>query len=273
MQKAEFDDAFAELRDALRSYLFRLTTNPDEAEDLVQDTYVRAARAIGGFSGRSSLRTWVFTIATNLARDHFRVRQRWAEDIQDRCRSSTQARPDRVARMRTLTVASPVERYEFKEHIDYCFTCIGKSLTLEQQLAILLKDVYGFTVDEAAEIVGITRGRFRHALADGRHAMEDIFDGRCVLVSKTGVCHQCSEIQGWVNPKQEAREKELELVREARSGADRQRLLRLRAALVRSVDPLAAPAAEMHAWLLSLMEEHAEPDPDVYEEERRSGAA
>lgn len=259
MNRASFDAAFGEIRGPLESYLFRLTTSPDEAADLVQDTYLKAVRAIGSFAGRSTLKTWVFSIATNLARDHFRVQQRWRDDIQDRCRTSTQASAPRVARMMRIVEASPAESYEFREHVDYCFTCISKTLPLHQQVVLLLKDVYAFKVDEIAEIVGMTRGQVKHALADARSTLEDVFDRRCVLVSKKGVCHQCSEMQGFVNPKQDAREAELnlELHREARAGADRRRLLAIRTELVRSVDPLASPSSDLHAYLLSLMEEHA----------------
>lgn len=254
----ELERAFTALRGPLLSYLFRLTTDRDAAEDLAQETYVRARRALDSFEGRSSIETWLFAIATNLARDHHRVRQRWSEDSQDRCRTATRANPRAVDRMRELVRATPAERYEFREHLAYCFTCIAKTLDLRQQLVLVLKDVYGFTVDEIVEILDSSRGRVKHALAEARATMADIFDRRCVLVSKEGVCHQCSEMQGFYNPKQDAREAalRLDMVREAEAGAARERLLRLRAELVRSVDPLAAIGSDLHAYLLSLMAEH-----------------
>ena len=67
------------------------------------------------------------------------------------------------------------------------------------------------------DVLDSTRGRVRHGLADARATMTEIFDRRCVLINKKGVCHQCSEMQGFVNPKRDARsaELELEMVKEA----------------------------------------------------------
>jgi RNA polymerase sigma-70 factor (ECF subfamily) len=117
-------------RDILTSYLFRLTTNRQDAEDLVQDTYLKAIRNLSGFAGNAGLKTWVFSIATNLPRDHHRTRKRWYEDTQDRCREATQAAPEKVAEMRRRVNNSPADQYEFREHISYCFTCLTKTLSI-----------------------------------------------------------------------------------------------------------------------------------------------
>jgi len=250
-----FERQFILDREKLRSYLFRLTTNRDDADDLVQETFIKASANLRGFKGKSSPSTWIFAIATNLANDHFRARSRWLEDTQDRCREETQASPAKVSHMRSLVEDSPAEAYDFREHIDYCFTCLAKTLEMEKQLALILKDVYRFSTSEIAEILNVSAGRVKHALHDARSTMTDIFDRRCTLVSKQGVCHQCSEIAGFVNPKQAAREAELklDLVREAAEGASTKRLFDLRMELVRNLDPLLASQASMHEYLLELM--------------------
>lgn len=252
-----FETEFLEFQGELLGFLFRLTANRQDAEDLLQDAYLRARDKLDTFQERSSLKTWVFSIAANMARDHHRVRRRWREDAQDRCRERTQADPDRVGVMQKLVKNSPADRYEFKEHIDYCFTCIAKTLELEQQVAVLLKDVYGFKVMEIVQIMDSTEGRVKHALADGRRTMTRVFDDRCVLVSKRGVCHQCSEISGFVNPKHDAQvaAAKLSMVKEAGNGSSPEKLYRLRAGLVRGIDPLTAPASSLHAYLLELDDE------------------
>ena len=257
-----FEHQFIELQDKLTSYLFRITANRQDAEDLAQETYLKAARSLSQFEQRSSLKTWIFAIATNLARDNKRARHRWQEDIQDRCRVATKAAPEKVETMLRIVDASESTRYEFREHMDYCFTCIAKTLLIEQQIAVILKEVYGFRVADIVEILNSSEGKVKHALADARKTMIDIFDRRCTLVSKTGPCWECSEINGFVNPKAETRAQDVALTEAAERGASREELFELRAELIRGVDPLNAPGAALHAYLLTLMPEQADSPPD-----------
>ena len=111
----DFQIEFVQFQDKLKSYLFRITANRLDAEDLVQETYIKASSNLLSFNGKSSLKTWVFTIATNLARDNLRAQRRWKEDAQDRCRENTRSSPQRVAVMRDIVSRSPAEAYEFKE--------------------------------------------------------------------------------------------------------------------------------------------------------------
>jgi len=61
------------------------------------------------------------------------------------------------ARMRDIVKNSPAEKYEFHEHIDYCFTCIAKTLEIEQQLALILKEIYDFKIAAAVLSLNATR--------------------------------------------------------------------------------------------------------------------
>ena len=260
MTPKPFQEEFLRFRDKLKSYLFRLTANLQDAEDLTQDTYLKAEKNLSGFSGKSSLKTWAFTIATNLAKDHFRARQRWPVDIQDRCKKSTQANPQKVAAMEKIVETSAAEKYDFREHIDYCFTCIAKSLEIEQQLVIILKDVYGFKISEIMKILSLSEGQVKYALTEARKIMISIFDRRCVLVSKKGVCYQCSEINGFINPRQDERENllKIKMVNDANNGASKMHLYQLRAELVKNIDPLNVPGFPLHTYLLQLMPENLE---------------
>jgi RNA polymerase sigma-70 factor (ECF subfamily) len=67
-----FEGVAEELSNPLRSYLERLAGNRATAEDLLQETLVKIARGLPAFEGRSSVKTWAFSIATRVATDHFR---------------------------------------------------------------------------------------------------------------------------------------------------------------------------------------------------------
>ena len=69
---------------------------------------------------------------------------------------------------------SPQGNFEIKEHIAFCFTCVSKSLPLEQQLALLLKEAYGFSVKETAQILDQTDAMVKYYLHTSRSKMIEI---------------------------------------------------------------------------------------------------
>src|SRR5580698_10110189 len=79
-----FQALFAGFQNQLKSYLYRLLTDRNDVDDLTHDTFIRAFDRLSTYNQESSLKTWVFTIATNLAYDHLRKLKRWQSDAQDR---------------------------------------------------------------------------------------------------------------------------------------------------------------------------------------------
>lgn len=141
---------------------------------------------------------------------------------------------------------SPQGHFEIKEHVALCFTCVSKSLPLEQQLTLLLKEVYGFKVKEVAQIMVQTEAMVKYYLHVGRNKMIDIFDRRCALINKQGICHQCTELNGIFNPKQQAQEAlvKIQMVREAENKS-KEELFDLRLEILQELDPFESGAAEL----------------------------
>ncbi len=246
-----FHQLFSQFQGQLKSYLYRLLTDRQDVEDLAHDTFIRAFDKIATFNSASSLKTWVFSIATNLSLDRLRQRKRWAADAQDQSRTLSNNSPEVVATYQAINTNSPQGNYEIREHIDFCFTCISKTLPIEQQVSLLLKDVYGFKVREVAVIINRTLGVTKHLLHNARSTMTDIFDARCSLVSKDGVCYQCSELNGLFNPKQDTQTEimKLELPRAA-ADSNQSDLFKLRTKLVQGIDPLNASGADLHDFIM-----------------------
>ncbi|MDX1417855.1 MAG: sigma-70 region 4 domain-containing protein, partial [Candidatus Promineifilaceae bacterium] len=141
---------------------------------------------------------------------------------------------------------SPQGQFEIKEHIAFCFTCVSRSLPLEQQLALLLKEVYGFKVKEIAKIINRSEAMVKYYLHLGRGKMIEIFDNRCSLINKQGVCYQCTELNGIFNPKQNEQEEliKIKMVKEA-NNRSKEELFDLRMKILQKLDPFESGAAEL----------------------------
>ena len=242
-----FQTLFAEFQNQLRAYLYRLLTDRNDVDDLTHDTFIRAFDKIATFNQDSSLKTWVFRIATNLAYDHLRKLKRWPADAQDQGANLAIGTKEVGEAFRNVHQTSNAGAYEMKEHIDFCFTCISKTLPIENQVALILKDVYDFPVKEICLILDKTEGTVKHLLIYARETMTGIFDNRCALVNKNGACDQCSQLNGIFNPKQDQQEQrmKLELVKGS-TKFDRAELFKMRTTLIKAIDPLRSSGTDLH---------------------------
>src|SRR6476661_4750261 len=77
----EFESRFESHRSELTAYSYRMLRSPFEAEDAVQDTFIRAWRGIDRFEGRAALRSWLYRIATNVCLDLLKGRERRARPM------------------------------------------------------------------------------------------------------------------------------------------------------------------------------------------------
>lgn len=259
-----FNQEFETIIGPLKSYILRITASVADTDDIVQDTYLKALEKLNTFREESSLKTWVFTIASNLAKDNLRVQKRWTENVTDIAREAALTHEQFFREAMHIRTISPQGQFEAKEHIAFCFTCISKSLPLEQQLCLFLKEVYEFKINEISLILDTTEAMVKYYLHTGRSKMISIFDGRCALINKQGVCHQCSELNGIFNPKQNTQQElmKIGLVKEAETG-DKERLFDLRMKILTEIDPFKSKASALQLHHLEhnrqVMENYADP--------------
>lgn len=250
-------------RPQLKSYLLRITASAEDAEDIVQDTFIKASQKLHTFRGDSSVKTWIFTIASNLVKDNLRAKKRWTENVTDICKADALANPNYFPEMMTIQSTSPHGQFEIKEHITFCLTCISKSLPLEQQICLLLKEIYDFKVSEITQILNTTEAMVKYYLHTSRAKMISIFEGRCALINKEGTCHQCSELNGIFNPKQdfEVEKNKIEMARMLDTG-DKEHLLDLRLQLMKEIDPFSSKGSDFQLHHLEhnrkIMENYSE---------------
>lgn len=213
----------------LRGTIRRMVGHPQQTDDLVQDALAKAWSSIMAFDGRSTFSTWLYRIGTNVTIDFLRAEKRWREHAQVAYANECNASPDLAMEVGGVLM-SPSFHYDVKEHVAFCFACVGRSLDPELQAALVLREVQELSNQEAAKSLGLSESVFRHRLSEARSTMEKSFEGLCSLVNKRGVCYQCSGLrdaipdasrQGEAAPESLSFEHRLRIVRECDVDAGR----------------------------------------------------
>jgi RNA polymerase sigma-70 factor, ECF subfamily len=166
-------------RRALHVHCYRLLGSLHEAEDLVQETMLRAWRRLETFEGRASFGAWLYGIATNACLDALRGRSR-------RVLPSAVVPPDDPAALPEppLTDVSWLEPYpdhllpeaalERRETVRLAFVAAIQHLPPRQRAALLLRDVLGWSAPEIAGLLGSSVASVNSALQRARSAVEDV---------------------------------------------------------------------------------------------------
>ena len=247
----QFQLEFFSFKDKLSSYLYRLTANKQDMEDILHDTYIKVTEKFHTFKGASSFKTWVFTIATNLAIDNKRVKNRWEIEVQDACKNAAMTHKH-IEDLIVDTFQKQSEKiFEITEHINYCFTCIAKNLTLEKQIAIILKEMYAFKREEIATILNKSEGVVKHLLHDARNELQEKYQKRCALINKEGPCYQCGELNDFLQGYSDAKEKvEYSGLSYNKSSAEN---LDIRFRLINQINPLNSKGADLEDTILQIL--------------------
>ncbi len=189
MRQSDFEAQLPTHLPSLRALARRMVGDADDAQDVVQTALLRASRELGSFREEAALKTWLFAITTRVALDFLRAAKRWSNQaLVDACDA-------RGAASVAEKFGDPSVSFDVQEHLAFCFTCVGRSLDPEQQVALVLREVLHLSHAEAAELLGVTESVLRHTLSAARSSMEKQFEGLCALVNKEGACYQCRALR------------------------------------------------------------------------------
>lgn len=178
IERAEYERLTRELT----GYCYRMLGSPFDAEDAVQDTMVRAWREFGNFEGRSSLRTWLHRIATNVCIDMLRKRSRRTVpmDLQPPTRAAGAQIPAPldehtwVLPIPQAKIADPAEQVISRETVRLAFVAALQRLTPRQRATLILRDVLQHSAAETAEVLGTTVASANSALQRARAVVPGI---------------------------------------------------------------------------------------------------
>lgn len=165
----EFETLARDLAQPVMRYLERYTGNRAVAEDLWQETLLRIHRGLSGFAGRSSPRTWAFSIASRVAADYFRDPVRRAR-IVDLDEAEEPADPDRAVSERLI--------------IDEMNTCVRQvidSLPAPYRAALILHDLEGLPAEQVAEVADCSIAAAKIRIHRARLRLRQALEAQCAF--------------------------------------------------------------------------------------------
>jgi RNA polymerase sigma-70 factor, ECF subfamily len=174
----------------LRVHCYRMVGSVDEAEDLVQETFLRAWRHIGGFEGRSTLRAWLYRIATNACLDALdgRARRVLPQDLQPATTGPgagsaemvartdipwLQPLPDRLWEPAADRDDEPDAVAVTRETIELAFIAALQHLPPRRRAVLILRDVLGWPTRQTAEHLGLSEASVTSALHRARSTLRE----------------------------------------------------------------------------------------------------
>ncbi len=175
-EAAAFEELVNERSPEIYGLLFRLTENAEEARDLTQETFLRAYQSIGRFRGEADLRTWIYRIAINQARNRWRWWRRRRRDstisLDAPYGDSSQALVEKLAE----SSDNPEQQTLARERESALRAALQK-LGRAYRETVILRDIEGFSYEEIATTLEINVGTVKSRLARGRQELRRRLEG------------------------------------------------------------------------------------------------
>ena len=178
----ELEQQLEQHRAELTAYCYRMLGSPFEAEDAVQETFIRAWRGIERFEGRASLRSWLYRIATNVCLDMLGGRERRARPMdlgpaREPVESNLNALPEvtwiePIPDTRVVEDGDPAEVAVARETLRLAFVAALQHLPARQRAVLILCEVLRWKAAEVAELLGMSVASVNSALQRARATLE-----------------------------------------------------------------------------------------------------
>lgn len=179
-------------------YVSRLVVHRAIAEEIAQEAVMRLLQQPHVADDDNSVRAWLYRVSSNLAFDHLRRHSTTHEFPLLEARQRAEADVQFVRASQDLR-GSPETQAIAREHLVACFACTLRNLPAKHAAALLLKEVYGFSTEEVADMLGARFAQVKNWVQAARAQLTSRYASTCALVTKTGVCYQCVELDGFFN--------------------------------------------------------------------------
>ena len=174
---AAFETLVNERSGEIYGLLYRLTESTEEARDLTQETFLRAFQSIGHFRGESDLRTWIYRIAINQARNRWRWwRRRRRDSTISIDAPAANGHPSLVGTLKSEDGRDP-EKDALAHERERALRKALSTLKRVYREAVVLRDIEGFAYEEIAVALDISIGTVKSRLARGRQELRRKLEG------------------------------------------------------------------------------------------------
>jgi RNA polymerase sigma-70 factor, ECF subfamily len=166
-ETAAFDHLVAERSGDIYALLYRLTEDPEEARDLTQETFLRAFQNISRFRGEADLKTWLYRIAINQARNRWRWWRRRRRDVTVSLDAQAGQQEQPLSASLRAKGNDPEQDTLLRER-EASLRAALRSLSRSYREAVILRDVEGLSYEEIAQALEISVGTVKARLSRGR---------------------------------------------------------------------------------------------------------
>lgn len=175
-EAAAFEEWVADRSGEIYGLLLRLTENGEEARDLSQETFLRAFQSIGRFRGEADLRTWLYRIAINQARNRWRW---WRRRRRDSTVSldATQGQTNQPLMATLVEGSENPEQRTLAHEREVVLRAALQKLGTSYRETVILRDIEGFSYEEIAAMLEINVGTVKSRLARGRQELRRRLEG------------------------------------------------------------------------------------------------
>ena len=146
-----FDEVVAQHRGELFAHCYRMLGSPEDAEDALQDALLAAWKGYAGFEGRSSIRTWLYTITTNTCLRHAKRRYTTPELVPSLDQTANLGAPDTRHAFVEPWATGPEAAYIERESVELAYVSALQQLPATQRAVLILREVLQFSAAEVAE--------------------------------------------------------------------------------------------------------------------------
>ncbi|TYS55812.1 RNA polymerase sigma factor SigX [Sutcliffiella horikoshii] len=147
-----FQELYEKYHQDVYQFLYYMVNNKEQAEDLVQEVYIKVLRSYDRFEGKSSERTWLFSIAKHVAIDSFRKQKGWKNKLLETFDWNKQQVKDHAPLPEEIAVQN--------EQVQQMYRCLDKC-KVDHRLVLILRYIQALTIQETAQILGWTESKVK----------------------------------------------------------------------------------------------------------------